>query len=30
MAYAKRGKKPAVGCAVVIGGKTVINKLMEL
>lgn len=30
MAYAKRGKKPAIGCAVVIGGHTVINKLMEL
>ena len=29
-AYAKRGKKPAVGCAVVIGGKTVINELMDL
>mgnify|MGYP003647629366 FL=1 len=29
-AYAKRGKKPAIGCAVVIGGKTVINELMEL
>lgn len=30
MAYAKRGKKPAVGCAVVIDGKTCINELMEL
>jgi len=30
MGYAKRGKKPAIGCAVVIGGHTVINKLMEL
>ena len=29
-AYAKRGKKPAIGCAVVIGGKTVINELMNL
>jgi hypothetical protein len=29
-AYAKRGKKPAIGCAVVIGGKTVINELMDL
>lgn len=28
--YAKRGKKPAIGCAVVIGGHTVINKLMNL
>jgi len=30
MAYAKRGKKPAIGCAVVLGGDTVINKLMNL
>ena len=30
MAYAKRGKKPAVGAAVVIDGTTVINELMEL
>jgi len=30
MGYAKRGKKHAIGCAVVIGGDTVINKLMEL
>ena len=30
MAYAKAGKKPAVGCAVVIGGKTAINCMMEL
>jgi hypothetical protein len=30
MAYAKAGKKPAVGCGVVIGGKTAINCLMEL
>jgi len=30
MAYAKRGKKPAIGCAVVFGGKTVVNELMEL
>ena len=29
-AYAKRGKKPAIGCAVVIGGHTCINELMEL
>jgi len=29
-AYAKRGKKPAIGCAVVLGGKTVVNELMEL
>ena len=29
-AYAKRGKKPAIGCAVVMGGKTVLNELMEL
>ena len=28
--YAKRGKKPAIGCAVVFGGKTCINELMEL
>ena len=30
MAYAKRGKKPAIGCAVVINGQAVINKLMNL
>ena len=30
MAYAKRGKKPAIGCAVIIDGKTCINELMEL
>jgi len=30
MAYAKRGKKPAIGCAVVIDGNTCINELMEL
>lgn len=27
-AYAKRGKKPAIGCAVVIGGHTVINSIL--
>jgi hypothetical protein len=30
MAYAKRGKKPAIGCGVVIGGHTAINELMNL
>lgn len=30
MAYAKRGKKPAIACGVVIGGHTPINKLMNL
>ena len=30
MAYAKSGKKPAIGCGVVIGGHTAINCLMEL
>ena len=30
MAYAKRGKKPAIGCGVVIGGHTPINVLMSL
>ncbi len=30
MAYAKRGKKPAIGCAIVIDGNTVINELMHL
>ena len=30
MAYAKRGKKPAIGCGVVFGGHTAFNKLMEL
>ena len=29
MAYAKRGKKPAIGCGVVIGGHTAINILMD-
>jgi len=29
-AYAKAGKKPAIGCAVVFNGKTCINELMEL
>ena len=30
MAYAKRGKKPAIACGVVIGGHTPINNLMNL
>jgi len=30
MGYAKRGKKPAIGCGIVMGGKTAINVLMEL
>ena len=30
MAYAKRGKKPAIGCGVIIGGHTAINELMDL
>ena len=30
MAYAKSGKKPIIGCAVIIGGNTVINELMQL
>ena len=30
MAYAKRGKKPAIGCAVIIGGHTPINVMMDL
>jgi len=29
-AYAKAGKKPSIGCAVVFGGKTCLNELMEL
>jgi len=29
-AYAKAGKKPAVGCGVVIGGHTAVNELMNL
>jgi hypothetical protein len=29
-AYAKAGKKPAIGCGVVIGGHTAINELMNL
>ena len=28
--YAKRGKKPAIGCAVIIDGKTCINEVMSL
>ena len=30
MAYAKRGKKPAIGCGVVVGGHTAFNVLMNL
>lgn len=30
MGYAKRGKKPAIGCGVVIGGHTAVNCLMNL
>ena len=30
MAYAKRGKKPAISCSVIIDGKTAINRPMEL
>ena len=30
MAYAKRGKKPAIGCGVVMGGQVAINELMRL
>ena len=30
MAYMKSGKKPAIGCAVVLGGKTAVNELMVL
>ena len=30
MGYAKRGKKPAIACGVVINGKTAINVLMDL
>ena len=30
MAYAKAGKKPAIGCVVVIDGNTCINELMDL
>ena len=30
MAYAKRGKKPAISCGVVIGGEIAINELMKL
>ena len=30
MAYAKAGKKPAIGCAVVLGGETCVNELMAL
>ena len=29
-AYAKRGKKPVIGCAVVVGGHTAVNELMKL
>lgn len=29
-AYSKAGKKPAIGCAVILGGKTSINELMVL
>lgn len=30
MAYAKAGKKPAIGCGVIIDGKIAINELMDL
>lgn len=30
LAYAKAGRKPAIGCAVVIGGRTAVNELMVL
>ena len=30
MAYAKAGKKPAIACGVVIGGRTAINEAMVL
>ena len=30
MAYAKAGKKPAVGVAIILGGHTPINCLMDL
>lgn len=30
MAYAKRGKKPAIGCGVIINGDSAINCLMKL
>ena len=30
MGYAKRGKKPAISCGVVIGGHTAINEMMSL
>jgi hypothetical protein len=30
MAYAKAGKKPIIGCAVIIDGKICINELMDL
>lgn len=30
MAYARNFGKPAIGCAVILGGKTCINELMEL
>jgi len=30
MGYAKRGKKPAIGCGIIIDGKVAFNELMEL
>lgn len=30
MGYAKRGKKPAIGCGVIINGRTAINEVMAL
>lgn len=30
MAYAKSGKKPAIGCGVIINGEVAINRMMEL
>lgn len=30
MAYAKTGKKPAIGCGIITGGHTAVNRLMSL
>lgn len=30
MAYAKSGKKPAIGCGIIINGQIAINRMMEL
>tara|TARA_S200002703_G_scaffold108858_1_gene94630 strand:- start:297 stop:473 length:177 start_codon:yes stop_codon:yes gene_type:complete len=30
MGYCRHGKKPAIGCGIVLNGRTAINEVMEL